>query len=816
MAQVWKTDGSYIRESRDWDNRILVSNPSIENFLDTERDTKYFVVATKGLGKSFLIRFKRILYQDRYEDWNFIPKNLLVDKVTPSIDFDESQISLLKDEEVWKDIWSLSILLSTLKSIKKYRNLFANEEIDEILCEIDNLGMVSKLLKGYEETPLDYLGTILNKGYRGFYLLREELNRLLAVIRGKRVHTAIFIDDVDEIFFKHLKKSDVKSSRVGVLSNDIWYLSQIGLMKAVRTLSNVNPHIRVFSSIRNEAYLRMRDADDMSQQLAGNVLDLKYSKKELKEMFIKNIMIMDSQNLSNYELLKDDPIYSFLGLKSIKHCRTDQPEEIFDYIYRHTLKRPRDIMSMGEALSLLSDKNEDNIARTINTVANDIISSQYISEVSHHIDFPIEEFKKLFDLINTRIIYKDDLKKICSKLNSQISCESKECSKCEKINVFGNLYKIGLLGVIERDNVTGEYRQRFLQPGEMTFENPKCILPQSKFYFIHPILTRRIKYNESKEYQLDKKVIVGDGYLCDPKFMQEYCESYENIEISSSPKIRVFKVSTRKKEIVRVAAVQLNFSLAEDSFPPEIVNKFELKEKILRAIKIALNEGADIVCLPELCIYDDWILDIESIRQDMVVIAGSYYDVENHNICRLLLSSDSNIPSQTKINPSPFEQSYIVQKMVPGNKLYIYNTKVGKFSVLICRDFPNLRHHLRGKIDIIFVPSYNKQITWFHEDANNHISNSPAYVVMSNTSLYGGTTVFGRIRKELNSDLVGRGFKRKDDSLLYKLCELKKGEEGLIIVDFNLVYKSIQVPTPIDPTEEKKPISYLDKKIIEF
>jgi predicted amidohydrolase len=275
-------------------------------------------------------------------------------------------------------------------------------------------------------------------------------------------------------------------------------------------------------------------------------------------------------------------------------------------------------------------------------------------------------------------------------------------------------------------------------------------------------------------------------------------------------------VSKREKELLRVAAVQINFKLSPAGFPPEIIGKNEAKAKVMRALEMALNEEVDIVCLPELCVCEDWIPEIKVAYQDVAVIAGSYYDAEKHNVCKPLLGSGADIPPQIKITPSPFEEAGIIgKKMVSGDKLHIYDTKIGKFSVLICRDFINLRHHLRGKTDIIFVPSYNEKIERFHEDANNHITNSPGYIVISNTSLYGGTSIFGIIRKEFNNDLIEAGYKVEGDGL-YKLCELKKGEEGLIIADFNLIHKSIQTPAPANPAEEIRPVSYVYKKIIEF
>lgn len=275
--------------------------------------------------------------------------------------------------------------------------------------------------------------------------------------------------------------------------------------------------------------------------------------------------------------------------------------------------------------------------------------------------------------------------------------------------------------------------------------------------------------------------------------------------------------SNLKKEVQRVVAIQLDFKLTT-KFPPQIVDKNRTKKKVLHALEIAVYEKADVVCLPELCLYEDWITEIEQliVKQGTVVIAGSYYDTDKHNICYPLMDSCANIPKQMKITPSPFEDKGIIkQKMVSGNKLYIYETKIGNFSVLICRDFINLKSLLQGRSDIIFVPSYNEKIKRFHEDANNHINNSPGYIVIANTSFYGGTSVFGVVRKEFNSELVEAGYKSEVDCK-NKLCELKKGEEGLIIADLNIIYKSLQVPTPANPEEEIKPVSYLDKKLIEF
>lgn len=268
------------------------------------------------------------------------------------------------------------------------------------------------------------------------------------------------------------------------------------------------------------------------------------------------------------------------------------------------------------------------------------------------------------------------------------------------------------------------------------------------------------------------------------------------------------------KPVVKVAVVQLNFELSTDSFPFQISNKRELKKKVLKAVNIARTNRVDIICLPELCICEDWIETIQSISQDMLVIPGSYYDAENHNVCKPFMDFQ-DISSQMKQSPSTLEIGVTGQRMVPGNRFNIYLPEVGKFSILICRDFINHHFHFRDKVDIIFVPSYNEEVRDFQDNANVHVTRSPSYIVIANTAVYGGTSVFGIIHKKHQSELINKGCKMEGDST-YKLCELKKGEEGMIIADFDLVHKSIQVPTPADPHEEIRPVSNIRKEVIDF
>ena len=543
MKSVWQVDAGYIKDSTDVNTKSLVITKSIQNFLDIERDTKYFIIAPKGFGKTLFLKYKRLLYQKKYKSTNeneeqysinLIPHQQLVDKAPSTLTFSKEKVNLLKNKGIWEDIWSLSILLTVLKNIKPdENNVYINEDVDQTFKELKQLSFAPELLNKPLKTPFDFLAYFLEIGYKEFYEFRRELKYLTAIIRGKRIQAAIFIDNVDEFFSEHIEdnsnlkplENSIKKNRekddtipkqfneqlfmsdgITVLSPDIWYQSQIGLLKAVRVLSSLNQHIKVFASIRKEAYLYMKITDPLAIQISGNSVDLKYSKNELRDIFINNIKIEKRKNLVYPKSLDANPIFSFMGFEIIQNSHTNEDENIFDYIYRHTLKRPRDFMLIGSQLVLINRIDDLEIKKVVNTCATDIALG-YITEVAPHIDIDVTKFNDLYKLIETNIIPKKKIKVICSQFNSKISCE-KECKNCSQIHVFCNLYKIGLIGIMKLDEESNEYYQKFLLPGEMTFAEPG-ILPQSPYYLIHPVLNKLI-YDKNKEYYIDT-TIVGDG-----------------------------------------------------------------------------------------------------------------------------------------------------------------------------------------------------------------------------------------------------------------------------------------------------------------
>ncbi len=285
-------------------------------------------------------------------------------------------------------------------------------------------------------------------------------------------------------------------------------------------------------------------------------------------------------------------------------------------------------------------------------------------------------------------------------------------------------------------------------------------------------------------------------------------EIYKNFKIPPIITVPANKENKQKQDIVRIAAIQFGFQLT-NSFPPSLEKKDECKQKIISALDTAKSCGTNIACLPELCMCEGWVQDIRDRYPDMIIIGGSYYK-NDFNECPVIMNLE--VPPQLKKSPSRPEDPEITGRgMKSGDKLFRYETHLGTFSVLLCIDFLNYARFC-DQTDIIFCPSYTetKGIERFHEYANAHVTNIPSYIIISNTALFGGTSIFGQLHRDYYGRLVESGCKRDGDNSS-KLCDLEKGFEGIILADFDLVHKSPQVQTPMDSNKVIKSIKNIRK-----
>lgn len=176
-----------------------------------------------------------------------------------------------------------------------------------------------------------------------------------------------------------------------------------------------------------------------------------------------------------------------------------------------------------------------------------------------------------------------------------------------------------------------------------------------------------------------------------------------------------------EKKQIKICIVQIDYSIKE-KFPYKLKNKEIVKNKVIKALEIGDKNEIDIICFPELSFDKEFLNEVKKF-DDIVIIGGSYYDENRYNVCPIIYKG--NIYSIQKINPNPhFETEVVIgEKMNPGSKITIFQSKDKEFSfvVLICLDYVCEYHRFhRGenKVNIIFSPCFNPEMRKFLQIGN--------------------------------------------------------------------------------------------------
>lgn len=488
----WSTDA---RESIK--DLSLVTDDAIHETVDIRRflrqDRFNMIVASKGFGKSLLLLAKRRSLPPSYQ---FVPYGRLLDVPALYIDvLSRDAKSILYDTNLCAKLWGIILAAVAVHAIRK--------ENDEVPRDVSDV--LRRLLTDDAcRTVAGALNFILHLSRREFARLCDDYGTVIIPLAQQITHpVAIFIDNVDECFREE---------------KDLWYSVQAALIEATYRTLRLNPIIKLYVSIRREAYLKHLPETEMGLQYEGVCLYLTYSKSELRDIFDRNIRADSSDILVDPSVLRANAVAAFLGTARFPHGYVMEDEDSFDYIYRHTLRRPRDFMEIGAAIARtpIADRRP-NTSEGLNGVkaaindAGSRICDSYLQEVMPHLDITRADFDRMCALIDGNILTSEQLKKLCMMFNGgKVECLSRDCASCKDgKHVFCQLYKAGLIGIVGRDPATGAFAQRFPAIGERLFCNTP-ILPDSDFYLIHPVLDDKIR-NMSSRYRrhIDSTNIVG-------------------------------------------------------------------------------------------------------------------------------------------------------------------------------------------------------------------------------------------------------------------------------------------------------------------
>jgi energy-coupling factor transporter ATP-binding protein EcfA2 len=235
--EFWPIDG---KDHSDVSEDGLYHNKNIENYLHSEQRT--LIIAAKGMGKTLLLRAKKNILENASEGHIIIPRN-------QEFDYPEIRWTLpskgMESYHFWKNLWLISFTFSALShrdnltsfSLKKYIDKF------HISKEFKN-----SLLDDFEQSrtraPSYYLCEMLQLGISNMNKLFYSCNDIDEMsVQFITSSTCIFIDAFDQTLTDQLGNDLV-----------VWKNAQIGLIYAAHRIRNSNKHVKVFASIRYEAW----------------------------------------------------------------------------------------------------------------------------------------------------------------------------------------------------------------------------------------------------------------------------------------------------------------------------------------------------------------------------------------------------------------------------------------------------------------------------------------------------------------------------------------------------------------------------------
>ena len=485
----WTVDADDIRVAEDFDESLLHRTPEIDGFLTPGRDDKFIVIGTKGFGKTLLLKAKRILYQ-REGHAICLPSGNLLDKPIGDKIFGRESIAFFAASPLpWSKVWLAAIAVTVLKHVGATDGLKVGARLSGLIGDAQLHSVIDHFVRLLDFTPSELQRCATDTD-----------GHLVPRLRALKLPITIFIDGIDEYFNKHVEDLPTSPSVTGELSANVWYFAQLGLVEVAYQLRRINHHLKVFAAIRKEAYARLPQRTAMVQQYRGSAVDIVYSPESLREIFVNNVRLVKGDRMVHPNRARTDPLEAFLGRASVTDTYTREEEDAFEYVCRHTLLRPRDLMTIGERLGALRPderRNEHRMKEAVNQAATEI-AHEYLAEIAPYVGDL--ELDRLFHSLPGHILTRAELESIVEEHGAGTS---------EGKDVFCALYRVGLLGYVQHDRVRGEWRQRFLRPGEATLET-NGVLPRATHYLMHPVLSDVIgRINPAFLQRIDRVNIVG-------------------------------------------------------------------------------------------------------------------------------------------------------------------------------------------------------------------------------------------------------------------------------------------------------------------
>ncbi len=492
ISTVWAADAQMI--DIPLLDRVVVQTPAIQGFI--RGNDQYFISANKGVGKTLLLKFKRSQLMAEHSSGNGHRRSevIFIPEGRPYLDFMGGNLPSLKKTHIeflstlrnCRRLWSFALRASVLSHFPED---FASLDADRFAecCSIP--------LK--EIVPDRAAATSVFRGFLSMSV--TDINRVLDRMDNnieyafRRIHSAAFtfIDRVEQ--------------GISNLPQDAWIHIQAGLIEAAWDVMSSNNHVKVYATIREEAYANY--GSDSKNNLYSATLPLRYSLEELREMI---------DSLSN--LYEAAPSFDkFVGVASVENVYCRLQEDSFLYLLRHTVGRPRDLVIICSQLSRCRKHLDE---RQFREVVNESSARNIVTNVFHEMGVFLdclstqEERNRFFSLIPYNILTRAELERICCEFNGLIGMTYIDIDDCPQTisHPFCELYNCGLVGIVQDDPAQGNVQQQFKQPHDIMNCRQSC-LPKADYYLLHPALQSLIhKQRSGAGYQTFRYLAVGHKY----------------------------------------------------------------------------------------------------------------------------------------------------------------------------------------------------------------------------------------------------------------------------------------------------------------
>ena len=484
----WATDANQI-DIHDLE-RVLFRNGVIDDFLNSKH--RHFISATKGFGKTLLLTYKRhLLTSASTSSRNPV---VVVPEGRPYLDFMSELRSLsaryespLSELPNTKRLWNASLRIS---AISHHSTIIEASEAFEIEAFPQR---VQRWLRGASIQPTVVFKELTSLPVGEFNRLIDNTENFLDQ-KMRQIHggTLFFIDKVDQAIHH--------------LSREAWIAIQAGLIEAAWETMNANSHLKVFASIRQEAFTNYQS--DIKANLFSATTNLNYSEEELQALL--------DQLARCYEGCSS--FADFIGLNVVRHGMRSVPEDSFRYVRRHTCGRPRDIVAIASELSTQrSSLNEKRLREIVKQTSSTVLVSNIFDEFRVFLNCLDDRDARLRFLrgIPSNILDKEQAVRVCEEFNGlepgTLAHFGEDSS--DIFHPFLDLYYTGLLGVIQQDLEQGVAIQRFRKPHD-SLSQSEMGLPESPFFLIHPALDTFIQAQRTRDPFLQfQHVPVGENLV---------------------------------------------------------------------------------------------------------------------------------------------------------------------------------------------------------------------------------------------------------------------------------------------------------------